>query len=141
MERKNYLEEGLSKEEKSYLKRIVKTARNKYFEKNHNYMNNVKVTENLTDGEESDVIEEVFNKYVKEINSAIEFERIFLNPKLFYVIKALSLKEKKVLFYLYKEQKTINEISKIMKIDRVTVYRIRNRAHAKIAENLIKGEC
>ncbi len=40
MERKDYLLEELSKEEKSYLKRIVMTAKNKYFEKNYNYINN-----------------------------------------------------------------------------------------------------
>ena len=33
MERKNYLTEELSKEEKAYLKRIIMTAKNKYFEK------------------------------------------------------------------------------------------------------------
>lgn len=40
MERKDYLVEELSKEEKLYLKRIVMTAKNKYFEKNYNYINN-----------------------------------------------------------------------------------------------------
>ena len=39
MERKDYLVEELSKEEKLYLKRIVMTAKNKYFEKN--YLNNI----------------------------------------------------------------------------------------------------
>lgn len=36
MERKDYLVEELSKEEKLYLKRIVMTAKNKCFEKNYN---------------------------------------------------------------------------------------------------------
>ena len=40
MERKDYLVEELSKEEKLYLKRIVMTAKNKYFERNYNYINN-----------------------------------------------------------------------------------------------------
>ena len=52
----------------------------------------------------------------------------------------MSLKEKEVLFYLYKEQKTVNEIAQIMKIDRITVWRIRNRAQSKIAKEIIKGD-
>lgn len=40
MERKNYLLEKLSKEEKLYLKRIVMTAKNKYIEKNYEHINN-----------------------------------------------------------------------------------------------------
>ena len=56
------------------------------------------------------------------------------------IVKTLSLREKEVLFYLYKKQKTINEISKIMKIDRTTIWRIRNKAQKKIAEKLVKGE-
>lgn len=43
MERKDYLVEELSKEEKLYLKRIVMTAKNKYFERNYNYINNTSV--------------------------------------------------------------------------------------------------
>ena len=39
MEKKNYLLKGLSNEEKVYLKRIVMTAKNKYIEKNYNYIN------------------------------------------------------------------------------------------------------
>lgn len=56
------------------------------------------------------------------------------------IVKTLSLREKEVLFYLYKKQKTINEISKIMKIDRTTIWRIRNKAQKKIVEKLVKGE-
>lgn len=56
------------------------------------------------------------------------------------IVKTLSLCEKEVLFYLYKKQKTINEISKIMKIDRTTIWRIRNKAQKKIVEKLVKGE-
>ena len=39
MERKDYLNEELSKEEKLYLKRIVMTAKNKYIKKNEKYIN------------------------------------------------------------------------------------------------------
>lgn len=63
MERKDYLVEELSKEEKLYLKRIVMTAKNKYFEKNYNYINNTSmfVDEIVSAGEES-VLDAVLEK-------------------------------------------------------------------------------
>ena len=39
MERKNYLLEGLSKEEKSYLKKIIVNVRRKYIRDNYDYLN------------------------------------------------------------------------------------------------------
>ena len=40
MERKNYLYEELSKEERGYLKKIVTNTRKKYIKDNYNYINN-----------------------------------------------------------------------------------------------------
>ena len=40
MERKNYLVEGLSKEETAYLKSIVVNARKRYIKDNYCYINN-----------------------------------------------------------------------------------------------------
>ena len=40
MERKDYLVEELSTQEKLYLKKIVMTGRNKFIEKNYEYINN-----------------------------------------------------------------------------------------------------
>lgn len=141
MERKDYLLEKLSKEEKLYLKRIVMTARNKYIEKNYDHINNTDmliVDSNLI--EEESVLDVILKKYQDEVDTAIEFEKTLSNPNLYNIVKTLSLREKEVLFYLYKKQKSINEISKIMKIDRTTVWRIRNKAQKKITEKLVKGE-
>ena len=68
MERKDYLVEELSKEEKLYLKRIVMTAKNKYFEKNYNYINNTSmfVDEIVSAGEES-VLDAVLEKCQEEV--------------------------------------------------------------------------
>ncbi len=141
MERKDYLLEELSKEEKLYLRRIVMTARNKYIEKNYNYINNINVsTKDVFPIMEDSILDTVLERCQGEINSAVEFEKTLSNPNLYNVVKALSLREKEVLFYLYKKQKSINEISRILKIDRITVWRIRNRAQKKIAEKLVKGE-
>ena len=136
MERKDYLVEELSKEEKLYLKRIVMTAKNKYFEKNYNYINNTSmfVDEIVSAGEES-----VLEKCQEEVKSAREFEKTLSNPSLYNIVKALSLREKEVLFYLYKKQKSINETAVIMGLDRKTIRKYRDEAHRKIAEKLING--
>lgn len=141
MERKNYLVEELSQAEKVYLKRIVMTARNKYIEKNYDYINNTNmlIEESIVDREDS-VLDAVLQKCQEEVVSAIEFEKTLSNPILYNVVKALSLREKEVLFYLYKKGKTINEITKIMNLDRKTVRKIRNIAQDKIAKKIIKGE-
>ena len=140
MERKDYLLEELSKEEKLYLKRIVMTAKNKYFERNYNYINNTSmfVDEIVSAGEES-VLDAVLEKCQEEVKSAREFEKTLSNPSLYNIVKALSLREKEVLFYLYKKQKNINETAVIMGVDRKTIRKYRDEAHRKIAEKLING--
>ena len=140
MERKDYLVEELSREEKLYLKRIVMTAKNKYFEKNYNYINNTSmfVDEIVSAGEES-VLDAVLEKCQEEVKSAREFEKTLSNPSLYNIVKALSLREKEVLFYLYKKQKSINETAVIMGLDRKTIRKYRDEAHRKIAEKLING--
>lgn len=45
----------------------------------------------------------VINKCEEEIKSAIEFEKIICDEKLYKIVKALSLREKMVLFSLYQE--------------------------------------
>ncbi len=140
MERKDYLLEELSKEEKLYLKRIVMTAKNKYFERNYNYINNTSVFVDgiVFTGEES-VLDAVLEKCQEEVKSAREFEKTLSNPSLYNIVKALSLREKEVLFYLYKKQKNINETAVIMGVDRKTIRKYRDEAHRKIAEKLING--
>lgn len=140
MERKDYLLEELSKEEKLYLKRIVMTAKNKYFERNYNYINNTSVFVDgiVSTGEES-VLDAVLEKCQEEVKSAREFEKTLSNPSLYNIVKALSLREKEVLFYLYKKQKNINETAVIMGVDRKTIRKYRDEAHRKIAEKLING--
>lgn len=109
MERKDYLIEKLSKEEKLYLKRIVMTAKNKYIEKNYEYINNTDIFFGDLDLiEEESVFEVVLQKCQDEVDTALEFEKTLSNPNLYNIVKTLSLREKEVLFYLYKKQKSIN---------------------------------
>ena len=140
MERKDYLVEELSKEEKLYLKRIVMTAKNKYFERNYNYINNTSVfVDGIVSAGEESVLDAVLEKCQEEVKSEREFEKTLSNPSLYNIVKALSLREKEVLFYLYKKQKNINETAVIMGLDRKTIRKYRDEAHRKIAEKLING--
>ena len=43
MERKNYLQEELSKEEKSYLKKLIINVRKKYIKNNYEYLNSKEI--------------------------------------------------------------------------------------------------
>lgn len=141
MERKDYLIEPLSKEEKSYLKKIIINTRKKYIRDNYNYINSTNVQLfSCADVEAESVLDEVLNKCEKEIKSAIEFEKVMSNRELYKVVKALSFEEKMVLFSLYKEKKTTNQIALEMKKDRTSIWRIRNKALNKIMRRLIGGE-
>lgn len=141
MERKDYLVEPLSKEEKSYLKKIIINTRKKYIRDNYNYINSTNVQLfGCADVEAESVLEEVLNKCEREIKSAMEFEKVMSSEKLYNVVKALSFEEKMVLFSLYKEKKTTNQIALEMKKDRTSIWRIRNKALNKIMRKLIGGE-
>ena len=80
------------------------------------------------------------NKCVDELQSALEFERLFCNEKLYNIAKALSLKEKMVLFSLYKEKKSINQIASEMNLERTTIWRIKNKTQNKIVKLLLGGD-
>lgn len=141
MERKDYLVEPLSKEEKSYLKKIIINTRKKYIRDNYNYINSTNVQLfSCADVEAESVLEEVLNKCEREIKSAMEFEKVMSSEKLYGVVKALSFEEKMVLFSLYKENKTTNQIALEMKKDRTSIWRIRNKALNKIMRRLIGGK-
>lgn len=141
MERKDYLKEELTKEEKIYLKRIVMTAKNKYIERNRHYMKDTTVLSDetvFTTGET--ILDLVLERVQEEIDSAIEFEKTLSDPRLYNIVKSLSLREKEVLFYLYKKQKSINETADIMNLHRNSIMNIRDQMQKKIINKLIKGE-
>lgn len=141
MERKNYLVEELTKEEKSYLNKVILNTRRLYIRDNYNFINskNIELCD-IEDLEAESVLDAVINKCEKEIESALEFEKVISNNRMYTVIKALSLKEKMVLFSLYKENKTMNQVAMEMKIERTTVWRIKSKALDKIMKHIIGGE-
>ncbi len=141
MERKNYLLEPLSNEEKLYLKKMVSNARKKYIRDNYNYINTTDVQlYSCANIEAESVLDEVLNKCEKEIKSAMEFEKVMSSEKLYGVVKALSFEEKMVLFSLYKENKTMQQVALEMKRGRTSIWRIKNTALNKIMRKLIGGE-
>ncbi len=140
MERKNYLTEELSKEEKAYLKRIIMTAKNKYFEKNNDYINNTTILiDEIVPASEYSILDTILERCQQEVDSVIEFEKTLLNPKLYNIMKALSLCEREVLFNLYWKERSINETAERMQLDRKTVRKYRDRAQTIITEKLLNG--
>lgn len=140
MERKNYLLEELTKEENTYLKTMVTNVRKKYMRDNYEYINNDNIDlYDCINFESESVLETVINKCEEEIKSAIEFEKIISNEKLYNIVKALSLEEKMVLFSLYKENKSINQIAIEMKVERTTIWRIKSKVLDKIMKKLLGG--
>ena len=140
MERKNYLQEQLSKEEKLYLKKMLLNVRRKYIKSSYIYLNNRENDwDSYVDMESESLFETALNNCMNELKSAIEFEKLFSNEKLYNITKALYLKEKMVLFSLYKENKSVNQIATEMNIDRTSVWRIKNKAHEKIVKRLMGG--
>ena len=140
MKRKNYLQEELSKEEKSYLKKLILNVRRKYIKDNYEYLNSKDINwDTLEDVEGSSLFDAVLNKCVDELKSALEFEKLFCDEKLYNIVKALSVKEKTVLFALYKKEKEVNQIANELNVERTTIWRIKNKAQEKIIKNLLGG--
>ena len=142
MERKDYLKQELSKEEKIYLKTLIVNVRNRYIRKNYKFINNMFVEYSemkITDSES--LLDTILYKFERELKSASEFEKIiYNNDKLYKIVRALSLKEKTMLFYLYYEEKEIKEVSKIMNISLATAYRRKEQLLNKIIKRLLKEE-
>ena len=53
-----------------------------------------------TNVESDSLFDAILNKCVDELESALEFERLFSDEKLYNIAKALSLKENMVLFFV-----------------------------------------
>ena len=129
MERKDYLLEKLSNEEKLYLKKLIINVRRKYIRTNYKFINSKCIDYSELNIEDSEsIFDTLIYECDKELNSAMEFEKLISNEKLYKIIRALSLKEKMMLFYLYKEEKDIYEVAKIMNISLATAYRLKNQA-------------
>ena len=123
----------LSKNEKSYLRKIVINTRNEYLRVNK-YI--------FIEGEMNDVDEKLLISIENvEINFEIkserdicapEIEKVFQDKNMFNIVKALTLREKLVLFSYYFEKKTDAATGKALNINGDTARKIRIRALEKI---------
>lgn len=141
MVRKNYLVESLSKEEDAYIKKIIISARKKYIRDNYKYLNNNMINiDDCSHIEDESLLQALLSSSEELVVSAVDFEKVMNNKKLYDCIKALSLNEKMVLFYLFYEDKSIKEIVKIMGISKSTIMRTKKKTLNKIKLFLLKEE-
>ena len=142
MERKDYLLEKLSNEEKLYLKKLIINVRRKYIRTNYKFINSKYIDYSELNIEDSEsLLDTILYKFERELKSASEFEKIiYNNDKLYKIVRALSLKEKTMLFYLYYENISIEQIPKIMNISRATAYRMRESILDKIMKKMLGGK-
>lgn len=124
----------LNNQEEAMLKIIVKNARVDYFRKNKYVFQEIKLEEDILYTNEK-MENDVENKLEKEIQ-VDKFENIFTDKNLFKIAKLLTYNEKLVLSLYYIEEKTDEEISRILFMTRSAVNKKRIRAIKKI-----KKEC
>ena len=129
----------LSKKEKSYLRQIVINTRNKYFRKNKYIF----IENNIEAADEKFLISIENVEINFEIKSerdicAPEIEKVFKDENMFNIVKALTLREKLVLFSYYFENKTDAATGKALNINGDTARKIRIRAIEKIKKEYRK---
>lgn len=129
----------LSKEEKSYLRKIAINTRKDFFRKNKYIF----IEDEIDDVDEKLLISIENVEINFEIKSerdicATEIEKVFKDKNMFNIVKALTLREKLVLFSYYFEKKTDAAIGKAININGDTVRKIRTRALEKINKNYKK---
>lgn len=131
-----------NEDEGRYLKKIVMYTRSEYLRKNK-YIFIEK--EDIDEVDEKmlvsiDNVEISFEiKSEKEI-IAPKIEDVFRDEKITKIVKALTLREKLVLFLYYFEDKNDREIGKSLKIKQNTVQKTRKRALEKIQTRYFEME-
>ena len=129
----------LSKKEKSYLRQIVINTRNEYIKKNKYIF-----IESEIDDVDEKLLISIENVEINfEIKSdreicAPEIEKVFKDKNMFNIVKALTLREKLVLFSYYFEKKTDAATGKALNINGDTARKIRIRAIEKIKKEYRK---
>jgi len=139
MNKKDYLSEVLTNEEKAYLNVVIINEKRKYIRDNYKYNEKMLNIEYAYDISDDSVLENIVSQCEEKIISAYEFEKIISDSKLYNIVKKLNSREKMLLFLLYKENKSINQISLEMKINRSTVFRMKNRVLDKIMRTFLEG--
>lgn len=129
----------LSNDEKAYLKKMIINKRIEFFNK-HKY---VLLEDNIETVDEKLLISIENIEINFEIKSdgeicAPELEKVFRDEDLINIVKALTLREKLVLFSYYFENKTDKQIGQAFNIKGDTASKVRNRALEKIRKEYKK---
>lgn len=133
----------LSSKEKSYLKKIIINARNKYFDKNK-FIEKEMVTDwNIEDKDGNIIVNIKFDlSYEMKPDEYISFKNfieIFSDKKLARIYKGLKPKEKYILFLYYYLGYTDKQISKEVAITPDNVRITRNRILKKLNQKYLGG--
>lgn len=127
------IEYKLTEKEKGIILGIILNTRNDYLKKNKyskiKYVN----LESVAIITANDRVEDDVERILDSIVSSPDLENLFTNIKIKRIIeKALTKKDKSVLFLYYCKNKTDKETANILKIKEDTARKIRNRAIEKI---------
>ncbi len=127
------IEYNLTEKEKGIILGIILNTRNDYLKKNKyskiQYVNLESVAVITATNKVEDDVERIVDNLV----SSSELENLFSNNKIKKIIKkALTKKDKSVLFLYYCKNKTDKETAKILNLKEDTARKIRNRAIDKI---------
>lgn len=129
-----------NKRRKIIFKKNCSDWKNKYIGKNYNYINSRNVSIDKIEISSGDsIVDEIIKMNEENMKSEEKLHEIFSDPKLYKIIKALSMKEKKVLFYFLMKYKTIKEVSNSMNRHKRTITKIRDNIFDKIADQLNRG--
>lgn len=120
----------LSKHEESILKNIIKCARYDYIKNNEIYSEMIDI-DSIEVETKKNLYEVVTDKFDMEVQAS-ELELIFTEKNIYRKIKALTYKEKLVLFLFYIEGLTDSKIAKELNVKLNTVTQIRMRTIKRI---------
>lgn len=120
----------LNKREENTLKKIIKYARYDYL-RNNNLFSEMEDIELYEIPAKDNLEFQVMNNCDIEVQ-AQELEMIFTEKNIFKAIKALTYKDKLVLFLYYVENITDKEIAELLKVNRNTICQQRKRIIKKI---------
>lgn len=131
----------LNNREKAYLRGIVINTRNEYLKKEiYEKYEEIGIEENFEqisydENCINDIIEQLSNENIVSFN----IEKVFTNVKIMKIVRALTLREKLVLFSYYFENKTDKAIGTAIHISTEGARIIRKNALKKIKERYLGG--
>lgn len=127
----------LNRQEKGMILGIILNTRNDYLKKYKYSKIKYESLENIETINTNERIEDVVLKNYDEFLCSSELSNLFENPNIKEVIeKALTEKQKSVLFLYYCKNKKDKEIASILSIKEDTSRKIRNRSLEKIRKRI-----